>query len=167
MSYDNIKLRPFIFYQAVVEIVQLFGDQELGSCEVDTEAVAQYVDSFKFSSDMWGFETKDQIYSKLTDDIIDGWPVWQFLKVSNWTKMMLERSFAEKIREERERLEKTYKCYKCKHFQETRTSLGVIEECKWRPPLKPGERDLRPWRWESGREFTPKKKCKHFELKGE
>lgn len=164
MSYENHRLRPFIFYSAIVDIVQIFGEMEIGSCEVDVEAVATYVSGYKFQSDFWGCSTKEDIYKKITDDILDGWPVWQFLKVSDWTKDMLERSFAKKIREERERLERTYKCYRCMHFEEIHTSLGVIEKCNWVPPLKPGERYFE-WKRDSNSGFTLKKKCKNFELK--
>lgn len=142
------------FYQGIVDIVKIFGETEIGDCEVDEEAVAKYVASFKFASDTWGLESKDEIYQKITDDIINGWPVWEFLKISDWTKRMLEKSFAEEAIKERQELERKYKCYTCKYLNESQTSLGVLQKC-----MRPMER----FKMERRDYFEPKKRCKYYE----
>ena len=158
MDVNRRLKRQLQFYQAVVDIVKIFGETEIGDCEVDEEAVANYVSSFKFVSDMWEAETKEDIYQKLTDDIINGWPVWQFLKVSDWTKGMLERSFAREAIEKRKRLEKKYKCYTCKYLEESETSLGTLRKC--RRPRDRFDMERRDY-------FEPKTKCKYYTKKEE
>lgn len=141
------------FYQGIVDIVKIFGETEIGDCEVDEEAVAKYVASLKFTSDTWGLESKDEIYQKITDDIINGWPVWEFLKISDWTKQMLEKSFAEEVIKEREELERKYKCYTCKYLNESPTSLGMFRKC-----MRPRGR----FEMERRDYFEPKKRCKSY-----
>lgn len=141
------------FYQGIVDIVKIFGETEIGDCEVDEEAVAKYVASFKFANDTWGLESKDEIYQKITDDIINGWPVWEFLKISDWAKQMLEKSFAEEVIKEREELERKYKCYTCKYLDESPTSLGMLQKC-----MRPRGR----FEMERRDYFEPKKRCKSY-----
>ncbi len=144
------------FYQAVVDVVRTFGEMEIGECEVDEEAVANYVASFKFVNDLWGISSKEDIYQKLTDDIINGWPVWDFLKLSDWKRNMLDREFRRKAEEERARLEQEYKCYTCKWLEEKETSLGIFRKCK--KPRDGFEMKRREY-------FDPKKRCKAYEPK--
>ena len=145
-----IKLR---FYQAIVDVVKILGETEIGDCEVDEEAVARYVSSMKFIGDMWGIVSKEEIYEKITEDIINGFPVWDFLKVSDWTKNMLERSFADQQIQERKRLEETYKCFTCKYLVEEETSMGIFRKCK-----RPRGR----FSFERRDYFEPKEVCDHY-----
>ena len=162
METNRKDILKFRFYQALVDIVKLFGETEIGECEVDEEAAAQYVNSFQFVNDMWGVSSKEEFYQKITDDIINGFPVWQFLKVSDWTKQRLENTFARESEEKRRRLERTYKCFTCKYFKEYHTSLGTLYEC-----TREASTD-----WIRGRQFSlkrrdkyidPKKRCKWYE----
>ena len=145
-----IKLR---FYQAIVDIVKIFGETEIGDCEVDEEAVANYINSLKFVDDMWGIASKEDIYKKLTDDIIDGFPVWEFLKISDWSKRMLECSFNNSVEQERKRLEKTYQCFTCKYLEESDTSLGIYRKCH--RPKERFEMKRRDY-------FEPLRRCKSY-----
>ena len=44
----NEMRKRFMFFSAVCNIVQIFGETELGSCEVDEDAVAEYTMSDHF-----------------------------------------------------------------------------------------------------------------------
>lgn len=164
---SNSILRKYLYFAAVKDIVQLFGEQEVGSCEVNDLAVANYVESFEFSIEMMLSETevdKEAIYQKVTDDILKGYPIWRLLDVPKWTLNMLERSLNQQVIEERQRLERTYKCYTCKYFIEDDTSIGTIEDCNW----EKAHRDPNKRYFDLGRpygEFVVKKRCKKWEPK--
>ena len=149
------------YFLAVKEIVELFAEQELGSrCEINIPAVISYVESFKFASDTWGIYSKDEIYQLVTDDILAGYPVWQLLNVSEWTRQMLQRELDAKIKREREEAERKYKCYSCKYFVEKETQLGAWVECKWKPPE---EKRCFSWKQNRGASFEFKTRCKNYE----
>ena len=154
MSPNEAEIRKLLYFQALIDIVQLWGETEIGDCEVDVEAVASYINSDKFNlMDMWGIGAdRDAIYQHITDDILAGFPIWQLLKVSDWTKAMLNRSFKADCDAQEAELKAKYKCYTCKYYSCRETALGRLEKCT-RP---------RDWR---GREeaFSPKKKCKWWE----
>lgn len=154
-----IQEKQMYYFLAVKEILELFGEQELGSrCEINIKTTLDYIQSFSFANDSWGLKTKDEIYQLVTDDILKGYPVWQLLEMPEWTKNMLERDLAAYRKTERERLEKAYKCYTCKWFSEHVTSLGILYECKRTETSKN--------RWHITRDekyIDPKKKCKHYE----
>lgn len=155
---NNIELKKrFEFFSAVCDIVQIWGETEIGTCEVDEEVVANYCCSDKFWKDHFNCHTKEDIYEKLTNDIINGFPVWEFLKLSDWTKEMLEKSFATEQTEKWKELCKTYKCYTCEYYHSEDTGLGLYEKCK-----KPKD-DIRQRGMMRKREiFEVKKNCKHY-----
>ena len=49
MNVEEFKKR-LQFYSAVHDIVQIFGETEVGTCEIDEEAVAEYCLSLKFAN---------------------------------------------------------------------------------------------------------------------
>lgn len=150
--------RQIYYFLAIKEIVELFAEQELGSrCEIDVKATMNYVQSMKFVNDTWGLKSKDEIYKLVTDDILNGFPIWQLLNMPEWTRSMCEREFGNAQKQKRKELEKKYQCYTCKYFSELNTSLGILMECK-RPM------DDR-FKLERRGSFEPKKKCVYYENK--
>ena len=159
-----IDARQINYIFAVKDIVELFAETELGSgCEVDVEKLINYVSGFSFFvNDMWGVkgDDKEAIYQIVTDDILAGFPIWQLLKIPDWTKNMLEREFAAEQERKRKELEKKFKCYTCRYFVEKQTELGVWTECTWKPPADKRDFSLKPRR---GASFEPKRRCKNYE----
>lgn len=151
--------KQMYYFLAVKEIIELFAEQEIGSrCEINIPAVISYIESMKFVNDSWGLRTKEEIYQLVTDDILSGYPVWNLLNMSEWTKNMVEREFAIQQQKIKEELKKKYKCYTCKHFVEQKTSIGILKSCN-RP------RDNR-FRLERRGVFEPVKRCNYYELYG-
>lgn len=124
-------LKQFKYYQAICDIVSIFGETEIGNGEVDTEAVAHYVNSNSFWNDTFECTKEEDLYELLTNDIIEGMPIWRFLKCSEWTKNMLEQEFQIRINEALEEAHKKYCCYSCEYFKQIETSLGTIYRCEY------------------------------------
>lgn len=163
MKPNELEIRKLLYFQALIDIVQLWGQTEIGDCEVDVGAVAAYINSDKFNMiDMWGIGAdRDAIYQHITDDILQGFPIWQLLKISDWTKQMLERSFRASQERSEAELKAKYKCYTCKHYSCRETALGALEKCV-RP--KTSIRGREPYEWRGRSDcFSPKKRCKWYE----
>lgn len=127
----------FFIFLALKDILEIFAEQEIGTnCEIDVPKALEYISSFKFAIDTFTIKTKEEIYESITNDILNGYPIWQLLDIPEWTKNMLEREFAIKQAKIREKLIKTYKCYTCKYFKESETSIGVYRKCTYTPPSK-------------------------------
>lgn len=158
---DQEMAKRFFFYSSIIDIVQIFGETELGSCEVDEEAVAQYCMSDKFLFDNFTNYTKEDMYQKITDDILNGMPVWEFLKVSDWTKQMLERSFVEEKELKYRELCKKYKCYTCQYYKAVETGIGLHESCSYKKENKIRGREIKNWK-KTRDYFHPQKKCANY-----
>ena len=162
---DNEMRKRFLFFSAVCDIVQIFGETELGSCEVDEEAVAEYTMSDHFIAHLFSCNSKEEVYEKVTEDILGGFPVWQFLKVSDWTRQRLEHTYATEQTRQWEALCRKYCCYTCKYYRSQDTGIGLLEKCGYKKKDGNSKRDASSWK---GRReaFSPKKSCVNFRRKG-
>ena len=161
ISSEELKKR-FEFYSAILDIVKIFAETEIGTCEVNEEALAEYCSNAKFAVDNFNIKTKEDIYQKITDDILGGFPVWQFLNVSDWTKEMISRSFAKEENKLKEELKRKYKCYTCKYYVGKQTSYGYIEKCSYIESIRSvHKRDFTLCRTRRDK-FKPKKSCKNY-----
>ena len=57
-SSEELKKR-FEFYSAILDVVKIFGETEIGTCEVDEEALSEYCSSDKFVVDNFNIKTKN------------------------------------------------------------------------------------------------------------
>lgn len=123
--------KQLLYYQALCDIVSIYGETEVGCSEIDTTAVAQYVASDNFFVDYFDCLSVEDLYQQLTEEIIKGFPIWRFLKISDWTKTMLDKQLQQTIIEEQQRLQKTYKCITCQYYEEINTAFGTICKCTY------------------------------------
>ena len=140
------------WYQACFNVVTIFGETEVGGAEPDHQAIVNYMSSIGFISDAFdapaGEDAVQFFEEQLTERILNGFPVWRFLKLSPWTMNMVERSFSDECAAKEAERKKMYCCLRCKYIKETNYSYYCDA-----PHMK-GK--LRP------REFELKKKCRYF-----
>ena len=122
--------KQVLFFNTFKEIIQIFGESEIGSSQIDIDALIDYLSSDKFFNDSFDYNSEEEAQQFVTDYILDGFPVWRFLKCSDWTKKMLEKSFTEECAKEYNQMLQEYKCLSCKYFWQTNTSLGLYINCK-------------------------------------
>ena len=154
MEQDSIRL-IISWYQAFVNVVTVFGETECGGVEPNFNAIVSYISSIQFLSDRFdcpkGCDPVEYFEEQLTQRILDGFPVWRYLNLSDWAMEMIERSFKAECDAEMEVLRKKYCCLRCKYLRER----GPGYYCD-----APSERmKLRP------REFDLKEKCSKFRRK--
>ncbi len=122
--------RQLNIYEAITDILKVFIASEIGTdVEFDNKAISNYIDSFTCSVHFWDAKTKEDVYEQFTNDILNGYPVWRMVKLSEWTMKMVEQSFQSECDEAMERAKKKLKCLTCKYYSETQTQLGVIRKC--------------------------------------
>ena len=157
------QFKQYMFFNYFKEIIEIFGQTEVGCDEVDIEALATYLTSDKFFVDTFDYKTEDEAKEFITNLILEGFPIWNYLKCSDWTKNMVDKSFSNEMKSEYEKQCQIYKCLTCKHYKVTQTGLGVLDECTYIEPTD----ESKPWlkgRKSRGVNFTWKKECKNYEF---
>lgn len=125
----------FLYFKAMIDIAELWGNQEIGTCEVNILELSKYCNSVNFNFDIWEVsgrteeEIKNNMYEFITNLILEGFPIWRMLKLSNFTKNMIEKTFENDMNKKYEELCKKYKCYTCVYYKKYITSFGSIEKC--------------------------------------
>lgn len=155
--------KKYLFLEAMIRFAEIFGNENLGACEVDIAKIISYAETeqFKFVTG-WDCNTLEDYYKLIENMVLDGFPIWHFLKLSDWTKNILDQEFRKEVEKAMkvEQLEKQkYKCYNCEYFSEHRTSLGILYKCN--KSKLPGEK----WRLTTREPFKLKKKCDDFKMK--
>ena len=146
--------KQFLFFNWFKEIIEVFGQTEIGCSEVDIDALTEYFSSDKFPFDTFEYNTEEEVQEYITNYILNGFPVWRYLKCSDWTKRMVEISFSEECKKEMDELKQKYKCYTCKHYTYKMTRLGILEKCI-------ASERVRGLTQREG--FNPQIKCKKYE----
>lgn len=151
---------------AIIEILQIFADTEIGGqYEIDYDKIADYVNSFKCSADYFECSTKEDVYERFTQDIYAGLPVWRWLKLSEWTMKMVERTFEDECQAEYRKMCEMYKCLTCKYYKTQNTAIGVLSKCNYQVK-EPNRMYNRHAHFRKRDEpFELKKKCKNYEVK--
>ena len=124
-------------FNAFCEFLTIFASQEIGDVELDIDAISNYMCSGRFVMKFGSLATvddsaftEDDIYQTLEQDILDGMPVWDFFKLSDYTKEILESSFKQEREREFAELQDKYMCYRnCKWYELNNTSVGLFESC--------------------------------------
>lgn len=148
-------IKQLMYFNVFKDIISIFGQMEIGNDEVDVEELATYLGSDKFFFDTFTAETEEEMQEQITELIENGFPVWRFLKCSDWTKDMIEKSFKEECKQEKQELFKTYKCLTCQYYSCKETQIGLLQKCLYQEE-KTGHR------LKTREEFKLKKKCKNY-----
>lgn len=160
----------YIYLECFIKFVEIYGQNELGNCEVDIAKLGHYCEDMFFHLKHFRLSSIEEIYKNIEQKILDSFPIWEYLKVSDWTKDMLKRNFQdEQINKEKELKEK-YICYRdCAYFNRKNTSLGPIERCHYQEEdlSDPVSRFRNKRRFSLTREelFEPLKNCNFYKEK--
>ena len=149
------ELKQLLYFNAFKDIIEIFGETECGCNELDIEKIANFVASDTFFFKTFNLANEEDILNYVTNKILDGFPIWEFLKLTSWQKDMLAKSFKQECEDEYNELKKTYKCFTCKYYHIENMSLGVIQKCN-RPKDKRHNMFYRDT-------FELKKTCKYYE----
>lgn len=150
--------KQLMVFSAIVDILTIFADTEIGGqYEINHEAIASYLNSFKMGFDYFDCSTKEEVYERFTEDIYNGFPVWRMLILPTWTLNMVEKSFTTECQDELAQMQKKYKCLTCKYYNPIETQLGILSRCDYR------SKQILPKT--VGREHRVKERSKPFSLK--
>jgi hypothetical protein len=125
-----------LFLQAFIEFISVWANEEVGSnVEIDFIKLYRYVSDEHFflrhfdASKAGEEEAFELALKKVEDLVLTGFPVWEYLKVPEWTMAMLEKTFRAEAKAEWDAATKRYPCLTCGSFSQTHCSLGSIDEC--------------------------------------
>lgn len=135
MEYNHkMKTKDIIeylnYYNAIVEFVEIYSSQHIGgNPEINIQAVASFMaqDSFMIEKLADGFNhlNKDDLFKKLEEEVLNGFPIWRLLILSEWTMNMLERDFVEYV----ENTQNDILCFSCGNFISEQTNYGLVQDC--------------------------------------
>lgn len=151
----NSLKKQLTYFNTFKDIISIFGQVEVGCEEVNIDELATYLSSDKFFFDTFTAETDEEMQEQITELIVNGFPVWRFLKCSDWTKNMIEESFKVECEQEKEELFKTCKCLTCQYYTCTETSIGLLQKCSYKE-----ENNMNLMKRREG--FELKKECKNY-----
>lgn len=90
---SNIDIDRCMFLEAAIKFLEVYSLQEYGGYEVNIKEIAKFL----FSDDFWiqtfDFKTIDDFYKSFENDILNGMPVWRFLKLPRKLMFQLELDF--------------------------------------------------------------------------
>lgn len=166
-AYIKAEATKLKFFDAVKDIILLFVEQEIGtSCEINYEMVASYVSSDRFAIDTFDKVSKEDIYQMVTDDILSGLPIWNYVILPEYKMKILQHAYDMQLEKERKALEEKYKCYTCKYYEAWEGSFGYHESCK--APSDTSLKHRREFRLKRSENiFTLKEECDKYINKNE
>ena len=132
IEYEAKETIEFLqFYEVLKEFLELYSNEFIGNnIYINVENVAKYLNSGRY---LTRFKinkvSKDELFKEFESDILNGYPIWELLNISDWTRNILELEFKETVKNEFIENCKKYKCLTCKYYKEKHTSFGVIIKC--------------------------------------
>ena len=156
------------FVVAFINFCNLYASENIGEVEVDVKKLSEYIKEKRFLIDWADCAELEDYYTQIEEIIIDGFPIWQFFKISDWTKKILSKEYEKAVNDHNDMLLKTFKCYSCKKFIIVESSFGVRYLCNYKEEeKKKKEKELRKKRqfYRSTREgiSLPVRKCDGYE----
>ena len=159
-------LKQTRFLIAFMRFADIYASENIGNIEINIDKVHEYIETDRFAVNWADCYEIEEYYREIEEIVINGFPIWDFFHISEWTKNILKKEYEKNKDEHAKMLLKTYKCYSCKNFVITENSFGVHYKCKYRIMVenKLSFRDRRkkdmndPWK------PLPVKKCKTHEL---
>ena len=120
--------------EAFVLISEIYAQTEIGeNIKVDIPKIAVFVNSPDFENqECYQITDLTKIYEHITNEILGGFPIFRFLKLSKWQLEMCEKDWQLRTNEEEKALQEKYPCKRCIHLYEKYTSMGMICKCKSR-----------------------------------
>jgi hypothetical protein len=145
-------MKKEFFIIAFIKFAEIWANNNIGNnIQVDYNYLINYVHSDNFAFHQgWKLNDMDDCFKSIEKQILDGFPIWDFFVIPEWTRNMLEKEYQAEIEAERS----PYVCFRCKYFVEKLTSFGTIYRCKFKQEVK-------NLTYSKGR-FDLKESCKNF-----
>lgn len=126
----NDRARSIKLFEYFIEFLKIFGQENYGeSAEVDWYAVYNYCQSYHmldFNAELEEIiyadndeEFRDKCFEFMERNIIEGYPVWQLFKMSDWLTKQLNKELHDREEaKDKEYFYKLTKCYRCQYYSE-------------------------------------------------
>jgi len=164
MFGEYIDDMPYARFYELVEMLKIHGQIEYGTDDINVEALVAFINSNRVMVRFMNC-SPEEVAKGVTEDILDGMPVWKFFNLSPWTEKMLQKEYDEYRKEAEERYQKRkqealkkYKCLQqCKYYNCCDTGYGTYIACEYKGNWMQSTRER------SGDNFKYLRKCSHYE----
>jgi hypothetical protein len=128
---EDMLIQKLYFFEAIRDFVVLYARNNIGSrIEVNIEEIAKYLTSDRFMFHVQiNYQSKEKMLEMVENDLLNGMPIWKFLKLSKFQYKHLKEEFEEIVEKQKEKKE-IYKCDDCIFYKNQETSIGKILSCK-------------------------------------
>jgi hypothetical protein len=133
---SNMKEGEQLYVDALIQFLDVFSQEFIGTTSINYAAVFNHVHSGQFH---WvvgpSIKTIDDAMAKIEQAVINGAPIWNFLKFENERQRQVFEELEEaydnecKRRDEEQRVKnlKIYKCLTCAHYEIKLQSGGEVK----------------------------------------
>lgn len=129
------------FYEVLSEFLGCYAAEHIGEYTLNLEAISEYMQSDRFLVMFKVDHTdKDSLLKVFEEQVLAGYPIWDFFNISEWSKRMCELNFATEIKSRKEEESRIYKCPTCQFLDLHVTSLGTIARCTGNSPKTRAEK---------------------------
>lgn len=156
------------FYEVLAEFLGCYAAEHIGEYTLNLEAISEYMKSDRFLVMFKvDYPDKDSLLKVFEEHVLEGYPIWDFFNISEWSKRMCEINFAKEIKSRKEEEARIYKCPTCQFLDLRSTSLGTITRCTGNTPKTRAEKFEREFL--HGRNYDTldeyKKDCTYYKKK--
>lgn len=136
-AVDKRKKEPIniavLMCEAMINFLNIFGLENVGTFEIEYWKVLQYVNSPEFRVTAgWDMKSIDDCYQFIEDEVLAGWPIWNFLRLDARAKSVFDDLFDREAQEREDAMKRKYKCMRCTKLVRRRVSLGTLYACLYK-----------------------------------
>lgn len=137
-----------IYLEGFIRFLNIYAQTEIGEgFELDITKIGLFVNSSRFENDdLYCYSSIDDIFRLCEILVLQGLPIWRFLKLDVWNEEMLEKSYKRLLTATKKKAATISPCYDCIWYSELDTFLGVLRRC-----VKPSFR----CNWEKQSSYDP------------
>lgn len=149
-----------MYLEAFLTFMSVYAESEMGNATVDITRIATYIHGPDFAlHNINNLRNMDDCYRLIEKEVLEGLPIWRFLKLDEHLLVMLEIGLREQVIDAEDYARQTYVCKRCKHMFEQETNLGYLCRCESKKRNKNGYRNR------GYHDYTKIKTCKFLEEK--
>lgn len=131
ISYEKQVEVKAVFLEAFIRFLDIYAQTEIGEgFELDIMKIALHINSPQFENDdLYAIHSIEDAFRLCESLAVFGLPIWRFLRINEWQRQMLEKSYRQRLKAANEWAAKEKLCYSCIWYREEDTSFGFLQSC--------------------------------------
>ena len=120
LSYEKRSELKGTFLEGLIRFLEIYTQTEIGEgIELDVMKIALHINSPWFENvSLFSFTSIEDVFSLLENMVLNGFPIWRFLKLTEWQQGIFENEYSELLRQARINIVEKHPCYGCIWYDE-------------------------------------------------